>query len=149
MQCGLSKASFRQKLCIYVPTVLVLNFICSTSFSYSSLDLTLQIISVIAIQQTLCFLGQWKLFAGPDRCRKLIFKSCSTLSTSSTTPIYHFSSNLQATYSFRRTDSEVILPKSGSPVMLNEPANASSFAVRLYIVRWTRLKENLNIWEVF
>ena len=73
-----------------------------------------------------------KTFAGPDGCRKLIFKSCSTLSTSLTTPIYHFLSYLHATYSFKRRDSVVILPKHASPVMLNEPASASSSAVRLY-----------------
>ena len=39
------------------------------------------------------FLGQGKLL-----WRKLIFKSCSTLSTSLTTPIYHFLSYLHATF---------------------------------------------------
>ena len=53
---------------------------------------------------------------------KLIFKSCSTLH-SLTTSIYHFSSYLHATYLFRRRDSVVILPKHVSPVMLNEPAS--------------------------
>ena len=32
----------------------------------------------------------------------------------------------------KRRDSVVILPKHASPVMLNEPASASSSAVRLY-----------------
>ena len=44
----------------------------------------------------------------PDGCRKLIFKSCSTLH-SLTTPIYHFSSYLHATYLFRRRESVVIV----------------------------------------
>ena len=96
--------------------------------------------AVIAAQQTSGFLSQWKLLAGPDGCRKLIFKSCSTLSTSLTTSIYHFVSYLHATYLFRRRDPVVILPKHASPVMLNEPASASSSAVRLYALEFTGLK---------
>ena len=69
-----------------------------------------------------------------------LFKSCSTLH-SLTTPIYHFSSYLHATYLFRRRDSLVILPKHASPVMLNEPASASSSAVRLYALKFTGLKK--------
>ena len=79
-------------------------------------------------------------FSWPDGCRKLIFKSCSTLH-SLTTPTYHFSSYLHATYLFRRKDSVVILPKHASPVMLNEPASASSSAVRLYALEFTGLKK--------
>ena len=71
---------------------------------------------------------------------KLIFKSCSTLH-SLTTSIYHFSSYLHATYLFRRRDSVVILPKEASPVMLNEPASASSSAVRLYALEFTGLRK--------
>ena len=58
-----------------------------------------------------------------------------------TTPIYHFLSYLHATYLFRRRDSVVILPKHASPVMLNEPASASSSAVRLYAMEFTGLKK--------
>ena len=79
-------------------------------------------------------------FSWPDGCRKLIFKSCSTLH-SLTAPIYHFSSYRHATYLFRRRDSVVILPKHASPVMLNEPASASSSAVRLYALEFTGLKK--------
>ena len=71
-------------------------------------------------------------FSWPGGCRKLIFKSCSTL---------HSSSYLHATYLFRRKDSVVILPKHASPVMLNEPASASSSAVRLYALELTGLKK--------
>ena len=38
-------------------------------------------------------------------------------------------------------DSVVILPKHASPVMLNEPASASSSAVRLYALEFTGLKK--------
>ena len=48
---------------------------------------------------------------------------------------------VSATYSFRRRDSVVILPKHASPVMLSEPASASSFAVRLYALEFTGLKK--------
>ena len=58
-----------------------------------------------------------------------------------TTPIYHFLSYLHATYLFRRRDSVVILPKHASPVMLNEPASATSSAVRLYAMEFTGLKK--------
>ena len=68
-----------------------------------------------------------------------LIKSCSTLH-SLTTSIYHFSSYLHATYLFRRRDSVVILPKHASPVMLNEPASASSSAVRLYALEFTGLE---------
>ena len=49
------------------------------------------------------------------------------------------SQHLHATYLFRRWDPVVILPKHASPVMLNEPASASS-AVRLYALEFTGLK---------
>ena len=39
-QCELSKVSFHQKFCIYVPGFSIINFICSTCCSYKSLDLT-------------------------------------------------------------------------------------------------------------
>ena len=71
---------------------------------------------------------------------KLIFKSCSTLH-SLTTSIYHFSSYLHVTYLFRRKDSVVMLPKHASPVMLNEPASASSSAVCLYALEFTGFKK--------
>ena len=48
---------------------------------------------------------------------------------------------LHATYLFRRRDPVVILPKHASPVMLNEPASASSSAVRLYALEFTGLKK--------
>ena len=82
-------------------------------------------------------------FSWPDGCRKLIFKSCSTIH-SLTTPIYHFSSYLHATYLFRHKDSVVILPKHASPVMLNEPASASSSVVLLYALELTGLKKWYN-----
>ena len=65
----------------------------------------------------------------------------TNLPTSLTTPIYHFLSYLHATYSFRPRDSVVILPKHAFPVMLNEPASASSSAVRLYALEFTGLKK--------
>ena len=42
---------------------------------------------------------------------------------------------------YRRRDSVVILPKHASPVMLNEPASASSSAVRLYALELTGSKK--------
>ena len=48
---------------------------------------------------------------------------------------------LHATYLFRRRDPVIILPKHASPVMLNEPASASSSAVRLYALEFTGLKK--------
>lgn len=77
---------------------------------------TRQMTSVIGTQPTSRFRGQRKLFAGPHRCRKFIFTSCSYLSTSSTTPVHHFSSYLHARYSLMRTDSVVMLSESGSPM---------------------------------
>ena len=48
---------------------------------------------------------------------------------------------LHATYSFRRRDSVVTLPKHASPVMLSEPASASSSALRSYALEFTGLKK--------
>ena len=124
------KGLISSKVWNYVSTVLVINFICSTCCSYRSLDIC-----------KICYRNLADMrFSWPDGCRKLIFKSCSTLH-SLTTPIYHFSLYLHATYLFRRRDSVVILPKHASPVMLNELASASSSAVRLYELEFTGLKK--------
>ena len=109
-QCELSKVSFHQKFCIYVPRFFIINFICSTCCSYRSLDLTNYI--CYSHPANIRFSWPTKTSGWSRRMKTLIFTSCSTLSTSSTTPIHHFSSYLHATCSFRRTVSMLIPSKS-------------------------------------